>query len=115
MIFVDGESWPPSLHGTGSEDYFGHAWGMQKVAQMHHGVSFRQDDLCRDWRGKHTCYRLHLADPVPFTKSIRVSIEHGHANCLSNDMCSVAYWYQMEPHRDFAPMPPPAKRAPRPD
>jgi len=115
MIFVDGESWPPSLHGTGSEDYFAQAWGMQKVSHMHSGMSFWQSDLSRGWRGKYTCYRLHLADPVPFTKSIRVSIEHGHANCLSNDMCSVAYWYQLEPHRDFAPMPPASKRAPRPD
>jgi hypothetical protein len=115
MIFVDGETWPPSLHGTGSEDYFAQAWGMQKAAHLYSGMSFWQDDLSRDWRGKYTCYRLHLADPVPFTKSIRVTIEHGHANCLSNDMCSVAYWYQTEPHRDFAKMPPPARRAPRPD
>ena len=27
MFFVDGETWPPSLHGTGTEDYFGAAWG----------------------------------------------------------------------------------------
>jgi len=66
----------------------------------------------RDWRGKYTCYRLHLADPVPSTKSIRISIEHGHANCLSNDMYSVAYWCQLQPHRDFASMPPASKRAP---
>ena len=44
-----------------------------------------------------------------------VRVEHGHANCLSNDMCSVAYWYQLEPHRDFASMPTASKRAPRPD
>lgn len=26
MIFIDGEAWPPSLHGTGTEDYFNLAW-----------------------------------------------------------------------------------------
>ncbi|MHB8340721.1 MAG: glycoside hydrolase family 172 protein, partial [Mycobacteriales bacterium] len=26
MIFVDGEGWPPSVHGTGTEDYLGTAW-----------------------------------------------------------------------------------------
>ena len=29
MIFIDEDTWPPSLHGTGTEDYFNHAWGMQ--------------------------------------------------------------------------------------
>lgn len=115
MFLVDGEKWPPSLHGTGSEDYFGHAWGMQKAAHLHNGLSFWQPDLCRDWRGKWTCYRLHLPDPVPFARSLRASIEHGHANCLANDMCSVAYWYQLEPHFEFAPMPPRRARLPRPD
>jgi hypothetical protein len=27
MFFIDGEEWPPSLHGTGTEDYFNAAWG----------------------------------------------------------------------------------------
>ena len=26
MIFINEDTWPPSLHGTGSEDYFNHAW-----------------------------------------------------------------------------------------
>ena len=26
MIFIDGEPWPPSLHGTGTEDYFSTAY-----------------------------------------------------------------------------------------
>jgi len=44
-------------------------------------------------------------DPVPFTKKIRISIEHGHANNLRNDYASVAYWYQDEPHRHFEILP----------
>ncbi len=31
MFFIDGEEYP-SLNGTGTEDYFNHAWGMQKNA-----------------------------------------------------------------------------------
>ena len=42
-------------------------------------------------------YRFHIEDPVRFEKSIRVTIEHGHANKLSNDYSSTAYWYQLEP------------------
>ncbi len=32
MIFIDDGTWPPSLHGTGAEDYFNRAWGMQTNA-----------------------------------------------------------------------------------
>ena len=39
MIFIDGETWPPSLHGTGTEDYFCHAYGMQDTFGPYHGVS----------------------------------------------------------------------------
>ncbi len=98
MIRIDGEPWPPSLHGTGSEDYYAHAWGMQKNAFLYNGQSYQEFDEGFNDRGKVTVYRLHVQDPVPFTKSIRVSIEHGHANNRSDDIASVAYWYQAEPH-----------------
>lgn len=32
-----------------------------------------------------------------FTSSIRVTIEHGHANKRSDDVSSTAYWYQTLP------------------
>ena len=43
-------------------------------------------------------YRFHLDSPITFTKSLRATIEHGHANHRSDNMFSVAYWYQSEPH-----------------
>ena len=39
-------------------------------------------------------YRFHIEDPIHFRESIKVTIEHGHANDLSNDYSSTAYWYQ---------------------
>jgi D-arabinan exo alpha-(1,3)/(1,5)-arabinofuranosidase (non-reducing end) len=39
-------------------------------------------------------YRQHVSDPIHFRDRIRVSIEHGHANQLSDDWASTAYWYQ---------------------
>ena len=39
-------------------------------------------------------YRFHIEDPIRFRSSIRVTIETGHANALSNHYSSVAYWYQ---------------------
>jgi len=114
MIFIDrdGErTWPPDMHGTGSEDYLGHAWGMQKVAHMYTGEPWSEVDDHHNW-GKVCVYRYHVIDPVPFTKNIRVSIEHGHANNRSDDYSSVAYWYQIEPHKEFSTMLPVKLRLP---
>jgi hypothetical protein len=118
MIFIDGESWPPSLHGTGTEDYFCAAWGFPsgKYDAPYHGVSLAgatQGPLA--YAGKWSVYRWHIEDPICFERSIRVTIEHGHANCHANDYSSVAYWYQTEPHRPFPPLLPVAQRLPLPD
>ena len=34
-----------------------------------------------------------------FERSIRMTVEHGHANKRSDELSSVAYWYQSFPHR----------------
>jgi hypothetical protein len=97
MIFIDGEPWPPSLHGTGTEDYFGMAWGFPPGEHSfpYHGVSLGSD--VQEHFGKWSLYRFHIEDPVRFNESIRVTIEHGHANDQGNDYSSVGYWYQLEP------------------
>lgn len=100
MIFIDGERWPPSLHGTGTEDYVNMAWcPQQEYSAPYHGLILGGGD---NWKGKITYYRYHIQDPIMFEKSIRVTIEHGHANHRSDDWSSTAYWYQTEPH---APLP----------
>ena len=93
MIFIDDDTWPPSLHGTGAEDYFGHAWGMQRNAHPMNGTIIHEADM----PGYQNSYRFHLADPVRFEQRIRVTIEHGHANHLADDWSSTAYWYQTLP------------------
>jgi len=113
MIFVDGEVWPPSIHGTGTEDYFLASYGFQLAYNApYHGV-IRTDDTV-DWTGRYVVYRFHIEDPIPFRKSIRVTIEHGHANDRGDDWSSVAYWYQKEPHIEFCRMPPVSERIPLP-
>jgi hypothetical protein len=98
MIWVDGEEWPPRLHGTGTEDYFGSAWGVRRpFCTPFYGVSYFEKGIHegeRYYDGCFTCYRFHLLDPVPFRKSIKVTIEHGHANDAGSRYSSVAYWYQ---------------------
>lgn len=92
MFFIDGEEYP-SLNGTGTEDYFNHAWGMQRNAYPFFGTIVHEGDT----DGFQVSYRWHITDPVRFNKHLKVTIEHGHANQLSDDWSSTAYWYQALP------------------
>lgn len=96
MIFVDGESFPPSYVGTGTEDYLTHAWGMQNNSALYGGSILHESQMPESLRYA-VGFRHHVVDPVRFTSSLRVTIEHGHANHLSDDWASTAYWYQVEP------------------
>ena len=120
MIWVDGYKWPPDLHGTGSEDYLGQAWGMQANAFLRNGSSIYEGRTRPVTsfapHGKHvggyqTSYVFHLENPVRFRKEIKVTIEHGHGNHLANEMSSVAYWYAGKPTRVARP-PTVARRMP---
>ena len=111
MFFVDGEK-HPSINGTGSEDYFLGAWdfGDQPFSYALFGAPVKGAELA----GSHSSvYRFHLDSPIPFTKSLRATIEHGHANHRSDNIFSVAYWYQKEPHAAFPPLPSVEQRLPR--
>lgn len=113
MIFIDGEEWPPSLHGTGTEDYFNTAYcPATKYDSPYHGLTLPGGP---NWSGKISYYRFHIEDPIHFRKSIKVTIEHGHNNHRADDISSTAYWYQVEPHKPFPPLPLVDQRLPRPD
>ncbi|MFQ3548672.1 MAG: glycoside hydrolase family 172 protein [Armatimonadota bacterium] len=113
MIFIDSDTWPPSLHGTGTEDYFCAAWGFPsgEYAGPYHGVSYLEDP--DHYFGKLTVYRHHIEDPIVFNERIRVTFEHRHANVGKDDWSSVAYWYQTVPHKPFPKILPAEKRLPR--
>ncbi|HVO12043.1 MAG TPA: glycoside hydrolase family 172 protein [Vicinamibacteria bacterium] len=113
MFFIDGERWPPSLHGTGTEDYFNGSWSPNTLFQ-HPYYGYARVNGGTGWLGRTHVYRFHLSDPVYFDKSLRFSIEHGHNNNLTLDLSSVAYWYQTEPHQPFPPFPSRASRKPMP-
>jgi len=93
-VWVDDEAFP-STFGTGSEDYFGDAWGFRPFIHPLHGCILRERP---DHAGKTCVYRWHIADAIPFYKSLRFTIENYGTD---KDYSSVAYWYQVEPHEDF--------------
>ena len=112
MIFIDGDTLP-TINGTGTEDYYNGAWDFssQPFAYMHNGAPFITGS---ERTGSRYClYRWHTESPITFEESIRVTIEHGHANHRSDDFYSVAYWYQNEPHAAFPALPPAADRVPK--
>jgi D-arabinan exo alpha-(1,3)/(1,5)-arabinofuranosidase (non-reducing end) len=111
MLFVDGET-TPSINGTGSEDYFLGAWGFgdHSFAYGLFGAPVKGSEKAGS---RTSVYRFHLDSPIPFTRSLRATIEHGHANHRSDNFFSVAYWYQSEPHAGFPSLPPADQRIPK--
>jgi hypothetical protein len=111
MFFLDGEK-RPSINGTGSEDYFLGAWdfGDHPFSYALFGAPVKGPELAGS---RSSVYRFHLDSPIPFTKSLRATIEHGHANHRSDNFFSVAYWYQKEPHAVFPDLPSVDERIPR--
>ncbi|KAA0236497.1 MAG: DUF2961 domain-containing protein [Actinobacteria bacterium] len=115
MIFIDGEPFPPSLHGTGTEDYFGTAFcPVQEFHAPYNGLTVYSGTADWPWSGKNSMYRFHIEDPIRFESSIRVTIETGHNNELANDYSSTAYWYQTDRRDPLPPLPPLEARLPRP-
>lgn len=113
MIFVDDDTWPPSHHGTGTEEFFNDAWG------FHHGhcpvsgsMNVGPEETGSGYRcfGPNPVYMHNIADSIPFSKRIRVTLEHGTEDDFFNDYASTAYWYQKLPARDFFVMRPVKER-----
>ena len=115
MIFVDDES-KPVIVGTGSEDYFNGAWDFGgrdaaiPFAHLYNGAQFITTP--ERTGGRYCLYRWHADNPVTFTRYLKHTMEHGHANHRADNFYSVAYWYQSEPYTDFPPLPPAEKRIP---
>jgi hypothetical protein len=111
MFFVDGEKLP-SINGTGAEDYFlgAYDFGGKAFSYALYGAPVVGEEKAGS---RSSIYRFHLDSPIPFTKSLNATIEHGHANGRSDNYFSVAYWYQTEPHAAFPSLPPVEERLPR--
>ncbi len=111
MFFIDGET-TPSIVGTGSEDYFLGAWdfGDHPFSYGLFGAPVKGDERAGS---RSSVYRFHLDSPIPFTRSLKATIEHGNANHRSDNYFSVAYWYQTEPHAAFPALPAVDLRLPR--
>jgi hypothetical protein len=113
MIFIDGAE-DAQIKGTGAEDYYLGAWCYGGCGINPFGA--QKPTFAYDWYGnplnggdnrgaEWMVYRYHIESPIVFHSSIRVTIEHGHANHRSDNYYTVAYWYQTEPHGAFPELP----------
>ncbi len=117
-FYLDGDRQYPTICTTGTEDYFGGAWGFG----ANFSTPFLGYPLHRKEPGeipKHALYRWHVPDPIRFHKDLRVTIQalgwwpNGKFQPLTDDLSSVAYWYQSEPHKPFPAMLSREERFPR--
>jgi hypothetical protein len=72
----------------------------------------RPDGLYRSQQ-RFSLYRWHVMDPIRFEKDLRVTVQalgwmpDGRYQPLQDDIASVAFWYQREPHAPFPTLPGP--------
>jgi hypothetical protein len=119
-FFIDGDKEFPTLAGTGTEDYFGADWGFPATySTAYVGNVLDHKTKEPDGPPKWSLYRWHILDPVIFHKDLTVEIQalgwwpNGKYQPLADDVASVAFWYQKEPHAPFPNLPPLSQRWPR--
>lgn len=122
-FYLDGDRDFPTICGTGTEDYFGGAWNFEHPKGEYGVYStpflglpqvIRPDGLYQSQQ-RFGMYRWHVMDPIRFEKDLRVTIQalgwratmEGRRRYLplQDDISSVAYWYQSEPHAPFPQLP----------
>jgi len=119
-FFLDGDAEFPTICGTGTEDYFGGSYNFenqktkqyQEFSTPYSGLSLvlRPDGVYQSQQ-RFSLYRWHIADPIRFDRDLRVTIQTlgwrsgGRYLPLQDDISSVAYWYQQEPHAAFPALP----------
>ncbi len=117
-FFLDGDTTGPTICGTGTEDYFGGAWCFgDTYSTPYLGYPLHKKD--EGTVPKHSLYRWHIQDPIRFREDLRVTIQalgwwpNSKFQPLADDIASVAYWYQSEPHGEFPELPSVTDRFPR--
>ena len=91
-IYIDGEVFPSHL-GTGTEDYYGYAWGMTTAFSSPFLAMPRRDRAGGDWRGYTTTSRVRALDAIPFRRSLRVDMEIWHWADTQVDYAVGCFWY----------------------
>jgi hypothetical protein len=118
-FYLDGDQAFPTICGTGTEDYFGGAWnweqpkgeyGIYSTAFLGLPQVIKPDGLYVS-QMRFGMYRWHILDPIRFEQDLLVTIQalgwrsEGRYLPLQDDIASVAFWYQTEPHQPYPLLP----------
>jgi hypothetical protein len=90
-IYYDGAKFPAHI-GTGTEDYYGYAWGMAGYFSSPF-ISMPQRDRQSDWRGYTTTSRLRLLDGIPFQTALKHDMEVWNWADTQVDYAVGTFWY----------------------
>lgn len=126
-FYMDGDTQFPTICGTGTEDYFCGSYDFDTKFKNEAGVESKNYTIFNSpYSGLHQVirgdghyevmqrfgmYRWHIQDPIRFDKDLRVTIQalgwrhDGRYLPLQDDIASVVYWYQTEPHNPFPKIP----------
>jgi hypothetical protein len=99
-IYVDGETFP-SHFGTGTEDYYGYAWGSPETFEG----PFHAQPRC-DGPGNYghtTVTRVRCLDAIPFTRSFRFDMEIWHWKECDVGFAATTYYYALPGAADNRP------------
>jgi hypothetical protein len=121
---MDGDKEFPTICGTGTEDYFCGSYGFHgtrpdgtrgyvdyTTPYAGYHVVEPDDNLLNRSQTRLGMYRWHITDPVRFEKDLKVTMQAlgwrsgGRYLPLQDDISSVAYWYQAEPHKSYPKLP----------
>jgi hypothetical protein len=119
-FFMDGDTKFPTICGTGTEDYFCGSYDFEHPVTHQYEVFttpysglpqvLKPDGLYKSQQ-RFGMYRWHIMDPIRFDSDLRVTIQalgwrsDGRYLPLQDDIASVAYWYQADPHAPFPKLP----------
>ena len=111
-MFIDGDDKFPTICGTGTEDYFGGAWGFGRQDYTAPYFGFLQvHGQSGNVGARMTLYRFHAHDPIYFKSDLKVTMQalgwrsDKRFLPLQDDIASVVYWYQTLPHAPFPKFP----------
>lgn len=126
-FFMDGDKQYPTIIGTGTEDYFCGSYDWDTRKKVAEGVEVVEyTEYTGPYTGLHQVikgdghyqimqrfgmYRWHINDPIRFEKDLKITIQDlgwrndGRYLPLQDDIASVVFWYQTEPHNTFPKLP----------
>jgi hypothetical protein len=115
-FYMDGDKEFPTICGTGTEDYFCGSYNFenrltkkyQPFSTPYSGLpQVLPPDKIYEVGQQFGLYRWHIQDPVRFEKDLKVTMQalgwnkDGTYLQEVDNISSVAYWYQKEPHVPF--------------